>query len=320
MFARLSSRVPRLAAGAAAAAGLASWTSTLQARADAAPTASGVAALDTASSVLGRIASLEQVVRSLQEAPRMLVISPTFYPSLDDVRCQLGIEACKRAKALGIPLLLVDASPPEVRAALEQAGAIVHRQTRPGRKGAALRECVEIAQSNLPADGVICYQELEKVEMIGLQREVAAHVRRSGADVVVPRREDTAFRRSYPIEQYHQENFANLFLDSLGAKVGLVAGLDWTFGPVAFRASAARHWLQCDGELWDAQINPFVRAHRWGGARVEGFTVSYSHPVAMKREEEGVPAWGEKRLMQLNFLFKHVAGALKEDAPPAEVA
>jgi hypothetical protein len=37
----------------------------------------------------------------------------------------------------------------------------------------------------------------------------------------------------------------------------------------------------------------------------------------MKREEEGVAAWSEKRLMQLNFLFKEVGGALKEEAPPA---
>lgn len=83
--------------------------------------------------------------------------------------------------------------------------------------------------------------------MIGLQREVAAHVSRSGCDVCVPRREDSLFRRSYPVEQYHSEQFANLYLDALGAAVGLPA-LDWTFGPVAFRASAATHWLQCDGE------------------------------------------------------------------------
>ena len=46
------------------------------------------------------------------------------------------------------------------------------------------------------------------------------------------------------MEQYHSEHFANLHLDALGRAVGLPA-LDWTFGPVAFRASMARHWLQC---------------------------------------------------------------------------
>ena len=36
----------------------------------------------------------------------------------------------------------------------------------------------------------------------------------------------------------------------------------------------------------------------------------------MKKEEEGVALWSEKRLMQLNFLWKHVAVALKEDSLP----
>ena len=48
--------------------------------------------------------------------------------------------------------------------------------------------------------------------------------------------------------------------------------------------------------------------------------MSYSHPSLMKREEEGLPSWSEKRLLQLNFLFKHVGAALKEDAPPPAAA
>ena len=49
---------------------------------------------------------------------------------------------------------------------------------------------------------------------------------------------------------------------------------------------------------------------------VDVMQVNYSHPAAMKREEENVPGWSEKRLLQLNFLFKHVAAALKEATPP----
>jgi hypothetical protein len=106
-------------------------------------------------------------------------------------------------------------------------------------------------------------------------------------------------------------------------------------------------------QLWDAQIVPFVRAARWHGATVTTLELDYSHPTTMKTEEEGVSQWGEKRLLQvchapppratatrparsfvaplgvprdhvlilpvcwqLNFLFKHVAGALREPAPP----
>lgn len=270
----------------------------------------------TLNNLLSRVVALERRLIREERSPKYVVVSPTFYPNLDDVRLQLGLEACRKAKALGVPLLLVDASPPEVRAALEEAGAVVHVQTAKGRKGAALRECIQLAHSVLPPDGVVCFQELEKVEMVGLQHKVAAHIARTGCDVCVPKRADGAFKATYPIEQYHQENFANLYLNTLGVQAGLPDGIDWTFGPTGFRASAARHWLQCEGELWDAQIVPFVHAARWHAAHVTVLELDYMHPPAMKVEEEGVAKWGEKRLDQLNFLFKHVGGALKQSTPP----
>ena len=168
-----------------------------------------------------------------------------------------------------------------------------------------MRGCVFQLTHPLPLSPCVCSQ-------------VAAHIHKSGCDVCVPRRADAGFKRTYPIEQYHQENFANLYLNTLGVTAGLPDGLDWTFGPVAFRASSAVHWLQCDGELWDAQIVPFVRAARWHGKRVTGLELDYAHPIEMKAEEEGVARWGEKRLEQLNFLFKHVGGALREPAPPTK--
>ncbi|KAL1518463.1 hypothetical protein AB1Y20_002755 [Prymnesium parvum] len=303
----MSRRGLRLAA--AAAAGVAG---ALASRCEASPPPSASLSAAPSASLLSRVVALEHALLRPPPLPRLIVICPTFYPRLDDARCQLGLESCRRAKALGIPLLLVDASPPEVREALAEAGAEVREQSRKGKKGTALRECVELALAMVPDDGIICYQELEKVEMIALQREVCGHMLRSGADICVPRREDSLFRRSYPVEQWHSENFANLYLDALGSAVGLPT-LDWTFGPVAFRATMAHHWLRCEGELWDAQIVPYINA-AIEGARVEGVQVSYSHPAQMKREEESLPVWSEKRLMQLDFLFKYVAEPLKARA------
>lgn len=245
----------------------------------------------------------------------IIIVSPTFYPSLDDKRCELGLEACKRAVAAGLRMLLVDASPPEVHAALAATGVLVRKQTAKGRKGAALREAISAAVALLPADGIICYQELEKVEMVSLQRGVADAIRASGAGVCVPRRQDKAFRESYPVDQYHSEHFANGYLDSLARPVGFPS-VDWTFGPLALRASLAPHWLACNGELWDAQIVPMVEAARWAGKGVIEHPVHYTHPPEMKAEEEGVPKWSEKRLEQLNFLFLHVGGALKATSAP----
>tara|TARA_B110001452_G_scaffold103489_1_gene85888 strand:+ start:115 stop:957 length:843 start_codon:yes stop_codon:yes gene_type:complete len=255
--------------------------------------------------------------RVSQPLPPFTVVSPTFYPSLTDVRCQLGIAACREAKRLGFTLLLVDASSPEIKAALTQAGAIVKPQTYKGRKGAALREAIALASAELPADGVVCIQELEKVEMIALWADVLTSIGGSkGASIVVPRRADSQFKASYPIEQYYQENFANLYLDSHARAVGFPS-IDWTMGPLCFRAALATHWTKFEGELWDAQIVPMVRAARWHGAVVASHSVPFRLSATMKAEEEGVPKWGDKRLDQLNFLWKHVGGALKETAEGA---
>ena len=316
MLRRALARAP-LRAVAFAAAGTTAATYSLAEAAS--PTS-----LDAAASqpIVAKLSSMRNraLCFSSEEKVDLVVVSPTFFPSVNDTRCQLGLEACRRAKSNGIQLLLVDASPPEVAEALREAGATVRPQTRKGRKGAALRECIELAREMLPADGIICFQELEKVEMVALQPAVAAHLRRTGADICVPGREDTLFRATYPIEQYHSERFANGYLDALGERSAGAAPLpqiDWTFGPVGLRASAAEHWLRVDGDLWDAQIVPFVHAARWHGARVEALEVAYAHPPKMKAEEEGVPLWSEKRLLQLNFLFKHVGGALKEEQAPA---
>ncbi len=74
------------------------------------------------------------------------------------------------------------------------------------------------------------------------------------------------------------------------------------------------------GELWDAQIVPFVHAVRWEGARITTLPVSYEHPIRMKADEEGKPRWSEKRLGQLNFLFKFVGAALRSNVPPPTAA
>ena len=324
MFARLiGQRAARLACGALGCSAVGASALGGDAYCDARGGGGGDTAYTAAqkSAFSGRVHELKRFVgiAAQEEEVPVILVSPTFYPSVQDTRCQLGLQACRNAKQLGLPLLLVDASPPDVRAALEEAGAIVRPQTRPGKKGAALREAIELAADQLPPDGVICFGELEKVEMPRFWRQVAAHMHAEKADVCVPRREDAAFRRSYPIEQYHSEHFANAYLDSLGRGKGLPP-LDWTFGPVALRASAAPSWLANEGELWDAQIVPFVHAARWQGARITTLAVSYEHPTKMKSDEEGKPRWSEKRLDQLSFLFKYVGDALRTNVPPPTAA
>jgi hypothetical protein len=85
---------------------------------------------------------------------------------------------------------------------------------------------------------------------------------------------------------------------------------------VAFRCSYTSHWLRYDGELWDAQLVPLVQAHL-AGAKVSSYEVDYHHPETMKQQEQGVPIWNEKRLLQLNFLKDTVGKLMKEITPSA---
>jgi hypothetical protein len=157
---------------------------------------------------------------------------------------------------------------------------------------------------------IIGFQELEKVDMFRHWASIVRHLVESGADVTTVRREEDAFKSSYPMEQYHSEKFANMFLDSLGAGIGLPS-IDWTMGPIAFRTSQAHHWINYDGEMWDAQLVPLVDAHV-NGAKISSYEIDYYHPVSMKQQEQGVAAWNEKRLYQLNVLSQTVGQRMKE--------
>lgn len=259
----------------------------------------------------------------------LVVVAPTFYTSLEEIRYLLGVQACQNAAKYGIRLILVDASPnDEIRQGLERAGqdpkdpskafVKVVRQKAQGRKGAALREAIQLAYDEATelASGdrvvVIGFQELEKVDMFRHWMPLVQHMVENSADVTAFRRSDSSFRSTYPIEQYHCETFANMYLDSLGAEIGLTS-IDWTSGPLAFRHTLVNHWINFDGELWDAQLVPLVKAHL-AGAKVTSFETDYQHPKSMKEQEEGVAAWNEKRLLQLNFLRDTVGKLMTESA------
>jgi hypothetical protein len=111
--------------------------------------------------------------------------------------------------------------------------------------------------------------------------------------------------------------FTNLMLDAYAAASGAFPpGLDWTFGPVLFDARLTPVWLAHEGTLWDAQVVPFVRAVRWHGARIGGFSVPYTHSSAMKLEEEGKVRWARKRFDQLALWARVMPGEFTATADP----
>ena len=203
-----------------------------------------------------------------------------------------------------------------------------------GRKGAALRQAIAEAADFLgELGGAIVFGEPEKVDLVRLVGTICDPILSGETDIVNPTRENGAFAATYAIEQVHSETFANLFFNTAARAGGLKLtrtsadaaadarspggvgpgcvgragelspGVDWTFGPFAFRADLAAWWVAHDGAMWTAQIAPMIRAHRFGGARLSATLVDYRHPDAARAEEEDDAGYGMKRLHQLDTLF-----------------
>ncbi|KAL9191591.1 hypothetical protein ACHAXT_001297 [Thalassiosira profunda] len=260
----------------------------------------------------------EQITMSMSDlderiSRRTFVVTTTYYPDLADVRFGIALELCRLARQYKVHLIVVDDSPQHdaVREQFQEAGTAEYVRG----KGGALRQAIERAAAMVREDGrlnprraVICFTEPEKVDLINHIHRIAAPILDGSTDVVIPRRNDALFKRTYPIEQYHSESFGNLHFDLLakqfeGFRAEGAATLDWLFGPFALKASLAEHWLDYEGTSWDAQIVPYVRGVRQEKWRIRSVEVAFEHPRAMKEQEEGYPAWMKKRLHQLNLLF-----------------
>lgn len=249
----------------------------------------------------------------------IIVVAPTFYADTTDLRYDLGLTFCRQAAALRIRVILVDASSPDgalVRQALTAAGnghVQVVEQTAQGRKGAALRQALQLAYeatADADDDAILCFQEPEKIDMLNHWQTVAAYMRKENIDICNPRREASLFQSTYPTEQYHSESFVNFYLDALAAAAAPACSLpsiDWTMGPIALRRTWAPHWQAYKGDLWDAQMVPMIRSHVQHGATVGSCTVPFCLPAAMKAQEEGRVMWCEKRLAQINLLIPILA-------------
>lgn len=137
------------------------------------------------------------------------------------------------------------------------------------------------------------------------------------ADIIVPFRDQELFQKTYPIEQYHSESYANLLLDcaakALAPKEAAISlPLDWHFGPFCFLEKHLDNWTSHTGDMWDAQVCPIVYSVR-KGLRVRTVPVPFVAPTIMKEMEEGNLEFVEKRLMQINFLDPKVKAAWTDE-------
>ena len=266
----------------------------------------------------------------------LVIFTVTRYFSTDDLR----FKQCMSTISFPSPyhLVIVDGSPSEeVHSALQNTRAIVHRETQQGGKGVQLRQACQIA-SELPGvteDTLLCFQEPEKTSMVDCWESVFAHG--ESADVVIPYRSHYCFQKSYPIEQYHSENFGNFYLDAamnealkndkeakapdlthsslvreIEKSTSKIPSIDWHFGPFAFKAKHIQLWTAYNGNSYDAQLVPIVHAMR-KGLTLSSVCVDFELDQSMKEQEEGNVEFIEKRLYQLNILDSKVKSAWTEE-------
>lgn len=253
----------------------------------------------------------------------IVVVTVTYYADTSDVRYSLALELCKLAAAKQLMTVIVDDSPDHqtIRSSFERAGegyVTVAKQDSVCKmyqgKGGALRQAIQLAavlvgnSEDKASNSVICFAEPEKVDIMNHMQQIVEPILAENADIVVPMRCDELFKKTYPIEQYHSESFANLHFNSLAQQFEEfqtpdAKQIDWLFGPFAFRATLADAWLKYEGTSWDAQMVPAVRAVRQQKNRIASVTINFLHPHQMKEQEEGDTRWTKKRLHQLNILF-----------------
>lgn len=278
--------------------------------------------------------------------PKTCVVTVTFYPDTTDIRYNLALQLCRLAHKTQTHLVIVDGSPsPSVRVEFTNAGnGYVHvfaqDASRYLGKGGAMRQAIQhatITLMNLNQDYedddsrgenqklilnqcAICFTEPEKVDLLNHISKICQPILDKQTEVVVPFRETTLFRQTYPIEQYHSESFASLHFNSLAKKyagfrnnIGCGGEIDWHFGPFAFRGDLAYKWLEYEGNSWDAQFNPFVKGVKNDGWRILSVEVEFKLSREMKEQEEGRKEWTGKRLYQLNVLFDLLGKELGDD-------
>ena len=141
---------------------------------------------------------------------QVVIVTSTFYKSVEELRFVLAVEMVKSAIASGYRVVVVDASPiPDVAVTLKGLGALVfpqlHKGMGPGRRQGFFH-AFEVAS----AQGVpfIMWMEPEKIDLIRFVDDIVAPLEADEADIVIPQRSEIAWS-TWPAFQVESEKLAN---------------------------------------------------------------------------------------------------------------
>lgn len=226
----------------------------------------------------------------------------------DKIRGDLILYSVKFAAGVGYKVVLVDGgSSKTLYAELKRIPGVKLFKAKIPKRSPNRRKAIFEA-SKIPGVKAIVMTEIEKVSLVtDCMREIVAPVLNDQADLVIPRREVTLFKKTYPSYMFESEVEANLLYSEALRANGLLSphaeDLDVFFGARVFKNdpkmlkylfshydanpfdTLLEHKLFNLEEYSNAQFFPVVKA-LFKGLRVVSVTVPFKYPEKQKENEE----------------------------------
>jgi hypothetical protein len=225
----------------------------------------------------------------------------------DKVRGDLAIEFANKATSLGCQLVVVDgASTKTFVKTLASYPWIKIYKRRVKMRSPSKRQALKIA-SKIPGVKVIILSEPEKVSLVtDCLPDIVLPILEGKAEIVIPKRNDELFKKSYPLYMYESEIELNYLYNEYLKLHGLLPrdleNVDLCFGPRVIKNDPKilrlfmRRYLfsigehQLSGNLYspeeysNVQFFPIIQAIK-KGLRIESIEVPFSYPVLQKENE-----------------------------------
>jgi hypothetical protein len=263
---------------------------------------------------------------------QVVIVTTTFYKSLDELRFRLACDMVTLATSRGYKVVVVDGSPANiqdsVRKVLTDCGAIIfpqlHKSMGPSRRQAFFHAWELAMEESVP---YILWMEPEKVDLVNFVEEVVYpmslhYTVDDYADIVIPGRTERS-KSTWPTFQMESERkAAEIYNEVFGGD-----GFDTFFGPVAFKTEerVARHFILFNPGLYgtpeevpDTNIQLFIPPiAKSAGCKVTSIRVDMTYPPEQRVEEEGElnDVMKEKRRHQFETLtagFRNIARHIGE--------
>jgi hypothetical protein len=241
------------------------------------------------------------------------IVASTYFPKwyrgklrsikhTDKIRGDLVLESAGRSEKLGYRMVLVDAGSSKTFVKdISAINGILVAKRRSKKRSPSKRAGIKIL-SSLTGIKAIVITEGEKVSLISdCISQIVEPVISGTADIVIPKREQSLFKSSYPEYMFESETEGNRLYNEILKENNLLnsksENLDMFFGPRAFRNERKIVSIfmkkysilsseYFDSEEWsDAQFFPIVLALK-KKFEVKSVTIPFSYPRRQKENEE----------------------------------